>query len=220
VVARYPQRDWILVDLYSGARTLRADVSAFDRLATAVTDLIGELARGPIVLAGNSTGGMLAQTIAITGQVELEALVLVGTGASAEGVREPFRAALRDWLQADGVPPAQQTRDLVRALVADVPDPAAFDRYVEAVVSADYRFLRAVLTGLLARDVTDQLGSIRAPTLVVRGVEDNARTAEHVRILCAGIPDSTSIEIRNSGHSPMVDQPAAFEAAVRQFLHD
>jgi len=68
-----------------------------------------------------------------------------------------------------------------------------------------------VLTGLLARDVTDQLGSIRAPTLVVRGVEDKARTAEHVRILCAGIPDSTSIEIRNSGHSPMVDQPAAFE---------
>ncbi len=220
VVSRYPERKWILVDLYSGAKSIPADAGAFDAMATAVAGVIGEVSEGPAVLAGNSTGGLLAQTIAIAGDPLLEALVLVGTGASAEGVSAPFRAALREWLGAEGTPPAEQTRQLVRSLLAHLPDEDTFATYVDAVVSADYPFLRAVLTGLLGRDVTDRLPSIGVPTLVIRGEQDEARTKEHVRILCAGIPDCTAVEIAAAGHSPMVDQPAVFEAALRLFLHD
>lgn len=218
VVARYPERTWVLVDLYSGARTIEADDRAFSRLAAAVVNLIDEVSDGPVVLAGNSTGGLLAQTIAITESQALEALVLVGTGASAEGVRAPFRATLREWLGATDRASADLTRSVVQSLLASTPAAETFEVYATEVSSADYPFLSAVLRGVLAGDVTDRLPSIAVPTLVIRGDHDAARTEEHVRILCEGIPDCVAVEIADAGHSPMVDQPQAFEVALRDFL--
>jgi 3-oxoadipate enol-lactonase len=218
VVERFPERDWVLVDLYSGAAAISADDNSFDGLAAAVTALIGEVADGPVVLAGNSTGGLVAQTIAIAGRPPLEALVLVGTGASAVGIPAPFRATLAEWLDAEGAPTPELTRSAVRSLLAADPDPATFEVYADAVASADYPFLSAVLRGVLGRDLTDQLPGIDVSTLVVRGEQDAARTEEHVRILCAGIPDCTSVEIAGAGHSPMVDRPELFGSALRDFL--
>jgi 3-oxoadipate enol-lactonase len=216
VVELFGERDWVLVDLYSSARTMPADDSAFDRLAAAVCSLIEEVATGPVVLAGNSTGGLLAQTIAISGRPPLDALVLVGTGASAVGVPAPFRARITEWLNAPGGPDLGLTRAAVRSLLASTPD--ALGGYVDAVVAADYLFMSAVLRSVLSRDLTDQLPGIRVPTLVVRGELDAARTREHVRVLCAGIPDSVAVEITGAGHSPMVDRPEAFDSALREFL--
>lgn len=218
VVATLGERDWILVDLYSGARGLAADHTALDGLAAAVSALIDEVADGPVVLAGNSTGGLLAQVIAIAGRPRLEALVLVGTGASTAGVKAEFRATLGSWLDAAGAPEPALTRSVVRSLLASDPAPDAFRDYTEAVTSADYPFLSAVLRGVLGRDLTDQLPRIAVPTLVIRGAQDAARTEEHVRVLCAGIPDCANVEITMAGHSPMVDQPEAFDRALREFL--
>jgi 3-oxoadipate enol-lactonase len=220
VLERFPERDWVLVDLYSGAETIAADDGAFAGLAAAVTDLVTEVTEGPVVLAGNSTGGLLAQTIAIVGTLPLEALVLVGTGASAEGVRAPFRATLGEWLGAKGDPDPALTATVVRALLHTTPDPETLATYTDAVTSADYPFLAAALRGVLAGDVTAGLPRIGVPTLVIRGEQDQARTPEHVRILCAGIPDCRSVEIAEAGHSPMVDQPAVFAAALRDFLDE
>jgi 3-oxoadipate enol-lactonase len=218
VVATFPERDWILVDLYSGAHRIPADHTAFDGLAAAVSGLLDEVADGPVVLAGNSTGGLLAQAIAIAGRPRLDALVLVGTGASAAGVKAEFRATLGSWLDAAGAPEPALTHSVVRSLLARDPDPDTFREYTEAVTSADYPFLSAVLRGVLGQDLTDQLPRVAVPTLVIRGARDAARTEEHVRVLCAGIPDCASIEIAMAGHSPMVDQPEAFDRALREFL--
>jgi 3-oxoadipate enol-lactonase len=220
VVERFPERDWILVDLYSGARTFPADDHALAALAAAVTELIPEVTEAPVVLMGNSTGGLLAQTIAIAGTPPLEALVLVGTGASAEGVRAPFRETLGEWLGAgaQGEPDPELTRAAVRSLLFVDPAPEDMATYADAVTSADYPFLSAVLRGVLAGDVTAGLPRIGVPTLVIRGVQDAARTEEHVRILCAGIPDARSVDIADAGHSPMVDRPAVFDVALREFL--
>jgi len=216
VVELFPERDWVLVDLYSGARTMPADDSAFDQLAAAVSSLIEEVATGPVVLAGNSTGGLLAQTIAISGRPPLDALVLVGTGASAVGVPAPFRATLGEWLSAPWSPDSGLTRAAVRSLLASTPD--ALGMYEEAVLTANYPFMSAVLRSVLDRDLTEELPGIGVPTLVVRGEEDAARTEEHVRVLRAGIPDCVAVEIAGAGHSPMVDRPVAFDSALRDFL--
>ncbi|MFC7657302.1 alpha/beta fold hydrolase [Pseudonocardia benzenivorans] len=77
-----------------------------------------------------------------------------------------------------------------------------------------------MLRGVLAGDVVDRLPEISVPTLVVRGTEDAARTEEHVATLVAGIPDCRAVEIAEAGHSPMVDTPREFAAAVRELLGD
>ena len=218
IVERMPERDWLLVDMYSGARAIAADDEALPHLASAVTELVAERCDGPVVLMGNSTGGLIAQILAISGVPPLEALVLVGTGASAAGVKPPFRATLGDWLAANGSPEPELTRAAVRSLLFTTPDPEPLRTYCDAVTDADLPFLSAVLSGVLAADVIADLPRIGVPTLVVRGAEDAARTTEHVRILREGIPDCRTVEIPQAGHSPMVDTPDEFAGALRGFL--
>ncbi|MEZ7003602.1 alpha/beta fold hydrolase [Streptomyces sp. AD55] len=69
-------------------------------------------------------------------------------------------------------------------------------------------------------DLTPRLARITAQTLVVRGSEDCARTAEHAAVLAAGIPAARSVEMRGAGHSPMVDQPDRFAGLVAAHLDE
>jgi pimeloyl-ACP methyl ester carboxylesterase len=220
VVELMPERDWVLVDMYSGAGTIPADDGAFDALAAAVTSAVEEYTDQPVVLMGNSTGGLLAQVIAIAGRPPLDSLVLVGTGATAAGVKAPFRATLGEWLDAGGSAAPASTAAVVRSLVYRDPPADDMALYAEAVETADYPFLSAVLRGVLGGDVVDRLPQISVPTLVIRGAEDAARTGEHVATLMAGIPDCRAVEIPLAGHSPQVDTPAEVAAAMRDLLRD
>lgn len=220
VVELMPERDWVLVDMYSGAGTIPADDGAFDALAAAITSAIEEYTDAPVVLMGNSTGGLLAQVIAIAGRPALDSLVLVGTGATAAGVKAPFRATLGEWLDAGGDAAPDSTAAVVRSLVYRDPPADDMALYAEAVETADYPYLSAVLRGVLGNDVVAQLPRISVPTLVIRGVEDAARTEEHVATLMAGIPDCRNVEIPAAGHSPQVDTPREFDEAMRGFLGD
>jgi pimeloyl-ACP methyl ester carboxylesterase len=75
-----------------------------------------------------------------------------------------------------------------------------------------------VLNSAFALDLRPELPKVTAPTLIVRGELDAARTRAHVEELLAGIPNSTALEIPQAGHSPQVDSPEAFSRALRGFL--
>jgi pimeloyl-ACP methyl ester carboxylesterase len=57
------------------------------------------------------------------------------------------------------------------------------------------------------------------PTLVVVG-EDDAEFRAAGDYMATKIPDARLAVIPAAGHSPNLDQPDAFEAAVRSFLHE
>ena len=93
-----------------------------------------------------------------------------------------------------------------------------FDRFVETVANANKAFVGAVLNRAFDPDLRPELPKITAPTLIIRGEHDAARTRAHVEELLAGIPGSTAVEIAGAGHSPQVDSPEAFSRALRGFL--
>ena len=74
--------------------------------------------------------------------------------------------------------------------------------------------------GMLAqRDgrVIESLASIRVPTLVLVGEKDQAFLSA-TDYMAAKIPGAEKVIIANAGHASNIDQPAAFNAAVRSFL--
>jgi pimeloyl-ACP methyl ester carboxylesterase len=62
------------------------------------------------------------------------------------------------------------------------------------------------------------VGSIRCPTLLVRGEQSNVLAEETVNRFLAEVPGSEAAVVRAAGHSVMGDNPSGFLAAVRPFL--
>jgi pimeloyl-ACP methyl ester carboxylesterase len=60
---------------------------------------------------------------------------------------------------------------------------------------------------------------ITCPALVVHGTESDVLLAEAARRIPETLPSVAVVDIERAGHFVMGDNPAAFEAAIRDFLH-
>lgn len=191
-----------------------ASPSGLARAALAVLDERG-VTQADVV--GNSVGGIVAQLLAADHPDRVRRLVLIGTGAALGGPPTAFGAMVSRWIERPDARPTL-VGQLVDALVA-VPHPKdARERYVDAVLAADPDFLAAVLSASRGTDLRPRLRDITAPTLVIRGEHDTARTREHVAELVAGIADAHAVELPGLGHSPMVEDPHAVAALVLAHL--
>ena len=205
-----------VLDLYSLGDGRWEELAGPRGIAAAVLALLDAEGIARCALAGNSTGGVAAQLVAIAQPARVATLVLVGTGASTDGLPADYRAEVEAWMESD--PDGSRSAALVRRLLSRDPPPERMSVYVEAVRRANRPFMVRTLEGVLGLDLRPQLSAIRARTLVIRGSLDAARTRAHVRALLAGIDASIAIELEGSGHSPMVDSAEAFVPIVRAFL--
>jgi pimeloyl-ACP methyl ester carboxylesterase len=205
------------VDWYSLGDGAWAPWASPEGLAEAAVTLLDELGQERVDVVGNSVGGIVAQLLAARHPARVRRLVLVGTGASLGGRPTAFGELVSAWVGGTGDRATLAGR-LVDALVAKPVDDAARTTYLRAVRDADPDFVSAMLGAARGLDLRPELPAISAPTLVVRGEHDSARTPEHVAELLAGIPDATAVEMPGCGHSPMIEQPAAFAALIRAHL--
>lgn len=65
--------------------------------------------------------------------------------------------------------------------------------------------------------VIESLPSIAVPTLVLVG-ENDAQFRPSADYMAAKIPGAEKVILEKAGHAANIDQPAAFNAAVRAFL--
>ncbi|MGH8883471.1 MAG: alpha/beta fold hydrolase, partial [Stackebrandtia sp.] len=166
---------------------------------------------------------IVSQLIAAQAPQRVRRLVLVGTGASTAGNLPGFAAAVERWtsgIHHGHAASRAAVEETVAMLFSSPPTHTEWDTYIDAVMRADPAYLAAVLGKARELDLTSRLPAITASTLIVRGTEDCARTAEHARALAAGIPDSRSVEMTGAGHSPMVDHPADFNRLIADHLGD
>jgi 3-oxoadipate enol-lactonase len=215
-VAGLSGRPRYVLELYSLGEGPWEALASPQGIATAVFALLDAEAITRCALAGNSTGGVAAQLVAITQPARVSTLVLIGTGASTDGLPGDYRAEVEAWMASD--PDGSRSAALVRRLLSRDPPAERMAAYVDAVRRANRPFMVRTLEGVLGLDLRPRLGAIDARTLVVRGSLDAARTRAHVRALLAGIRDSVAIELEGAGHSPMVDSAERFVPIVRAFL--
>lgn len=198
-------------------------IYTMDAMADDVIELLDALGiREPVAIGGHSMGGYVALSIAARYPERLRALMLVSTRAGADS---PTAARGREDLArevetsgsvakvADAMLPkllAVTTRDRRPDLVLKVRE------IMERTVS---RAVAGALRGMAVRsDRTADLPEITAPTLVLAGAEDQLIPLDDSRQMADALPDARLVVIPDAGHLPSMENPAATDEAMMQFL--
>jgi pimeloyl-ACP methyl ester carboxylesterase len=157
-------------------------------------------------VGGLSLGGFLSLAFHLVHPDRVRALLLFDTGPGYK--RDDGRRRWNSWAIARG-----------KSFESD--GLAALGQSPEVMMgSHDPQGLARAARGILTQQtnqVIESLPSIGVPTLVLVGSEDRA-FLDAADYMAAKIPTATKIVIESAGHASNIDQPAAFNAAVRAFL--
>jgi pimeloyl-ACP methyl ester carboxylesterase len=170
---------------------------------------------------GMSMGGMIAQELALGWPERVRRLVLgcthAGVHHAARQPREAGRAfALRtdDWAERmRALAPFAFARDVDAATLArfidkktrDVQDPVGYQAQIDAV---------------LAHDAYARLPTLRAPTLIITGDDDQVIPAASSDVLHQQIPGSRLEVVPGAGHLFFLEQPERTVALLEDFLDE
>ena len=167
-------------------------------------------------IVGHSMGGTLAMMIGARNPNLAGRIMVVDMlpqpaglfGGSAAGMGG-FADSLRDAMSTP------EGRQLFGSLMSAFSPPDSNNRRSDADV------VGRAMHELARMDLTPQLSRIRAPLTVVYGspsAEGRAATDRSFTSAYASIPSARLVRIDGSGHMVMLDQPARFQAAMRDFL--
>lgn len=168
-------------------------------------------ATGASVLVGNSLGGAIAMTAVVERTPDLDALVLVGSGAKL-AVRED----LRGWLEND----FERAIEFLHGedMLLHDPDPrlvelsqAGMREVGRAVTHRDYLTSHQF-------DLRDRIDEISVPTLAVTGEYDQLTPPMYHEYLAENIPDAEWTTLPDSAHLSMLEAPEHFNETLSAFL--
>lgn len=179
---------------------------------------------GPSRVMGFSTGGSIAQYVAIDHPELVESLVLV---VSASRLSEEGRETCERWRQ---LALGRHWRAL-RADMASVNVTSTMNkRLARAFMSVLGRFVLAApsdpsdfvttLEADLGHDTTGRLSEISAPTLVVGGSEDPFFSVDHLRETAGKIPDAELRVYEGVGHGVPKERKRSFEDDALAFFSE
>lgn len=186
-------------------------------------------------LMAHSWGGLLAQRYAILHADRLRSLILLDSMApSAElwqqeeaelsgRITEADRAAREELMASEAFTnrEASAIRDLLllsfRVQFTDPTRAAELDLYVPDDYMARSARFGALGPELESFDLRGALATVPTPALILYGADEPA-AALGGAALEEALPRAQLVTIAGSGHFPFIEQPAAFLAAVRDFL--
>jgi 3-oxoadipate enol-lactonase len=205
-----------------GASGVTAGTVTMEQMADDLAGLLDALKiTEPIVLCGLSMGGYVAWQFALKYRARLAKLILCDTRAAADS---PEAAAGRlktaDKVLAEGAAPAAE------ALIPKLFAPETYQQQPKIVEETRQVILRTkpegiagALRGMAERpDVTVQLAQLDVPALLICGEHDGISPPSEMRQIASQMPHAKFVEIANAGHMAPLEQPAAVNAAMRDFL--
>lgn len=176
----------------------------------------------PVVLGGLSMGGYVTLSLALRYPDRWRALMLVDTRAGADA---PEAAHLREEM-ARKVEEAEDAEPVTSSMLGRLFSLATRNRRSE-VIEEVYeqmqvitpRAVAAALRGMAARpDRTADLSRIALPTLVLVGSDDQITPPAEARRMAEALPAAQLVVIPDAGHMAPVENPAAVNHAMLEFL--
>jgi pimeloyl-ACP methyl ester carboxylesterase len=164
-------------------------------MADDMLTLLDQLKLDRVDVVGWSDGGIIGLDLAIHRPERVRRLVVIGGNYDANGLTHP------------------------PVVAGELPPPSWL--YSHFALNPDHWpvFYRKVITMWQTQPhySLDQLGSIKAPTLIVAG-EFDVITREHTDQLAKAIPAAQEIIITGATHFVIVDQPHVIDALISRFL--
>jgi rifampin ADP-ribosylating transferase len=188
---------------------------SLDDFAEDVVAFMDALGLHTAVLLGSSSGGYVAQQVAVTHPSRVSGLVLVGAPRSLRG-----RPAFADEVDrlTDPLDPSWVRESLAWfPMFHEVPA-----WYVDARVDDGLRMpaqvWRDALHGLTDAAPPTETGAVTAPTLIVWGGRDELLPRDHAEGLAAAIPHSRLVVYEDTGHLVLWEQPERVAADLVSFV--
>jgi 3-oxoadipate enol-lactonase len=188
-------------------------------LAEDAEHLLAELQPGPVVWIGLSLGGMVGQALALQHPARLKALVIAN---STSGVGEEGRKVWQQRIEAiehgglEAVADAAMQRWFSESFRRERASTVA--RWRRRVVSTPVAGYLGASHAVMHLDLTDRLPQIGVPTLVIAGSVDQGTPPAMSEIIANAVPGARLVMIDGAAHLSVLEQPAAFESAVREFV--
>ena len=207
---RMPGAQVYAIDLPGHGKSGGSGRASIAEYAAFLAGLLDGLRIRRAVIAGHSMGGAIAQQFGLTYPARTAALVLIATGARLRVAPQilqfteldlPAAADLISSLQWGPGTSDQIVRLGKQQLLANRPD----------VIHGDYQACNAF-------DVSDRLGDLRAPTLVVGGTADQLTPPKYATFLAERIAGAQIALVDGAGHMVMLEREEAVARAVEQFL--
>lgn len=201
------------VDLsgHGESQDVNAD-AGYETLSAYVDDVVAVAEEtGDRVLCGNSLGGAVVMWAALKRDLDIDGLVLAGTGARLSVLDDLLR-----WLDDD----FDRAIEFLHGPDRLFHDPD--ERYLavsetamretgQAVTARDFRTCHAF-------DIRDRLADIEVPALAVVGRHDQLTPPWYHETLAEELPYCELALIDDAAHLAMLEQPDAFNSAVESFF--
>ena len=211
-VLRYDTRGHGQTSAPKGAYTL-------DQLAEDLRGLLDGLGIAQTHFVGLSMGGMIGQVFALKHPGRFQSLALCDTtsrypaGAAsvweerirtveAQGMAPMVDPTLARWFTAPFRERRKDVIDRVAALIRDTP-PQGYVGCCHALPKID---------------VTDRLGAVTCPALVIVGEEDPGTPVDMARAMHAALPGAELAILRHASHLSNMEQPDEFSRVLGGFL--
>ena len=211
----------IAIDLPGFGQSPAISEFTVDSVAAEVHDLLQEIHALPCALAGLSMGGYIAMAFYKNSPADVAALLLIdtrATGDTAEGKKR--RNELIDKVTRCG--PCAVVDDMMPRVLSDqtvAAQPLVVDAVRKMMEACSPETMTQALAALRDRpDRTELLASIAEPVLIVVGECDAITPPDDARLMQRSIPHAILSVIADSGHFSPLENPAAVNAAIGQFL--
>jgi pimeloyl-ACP methyl ester carboxylesterase len=168
-----------------------------------------------LVLVGYTLGGCIALQYGLDYPDEVKALVLMTTGMRPRE-RAPAALELREKASVDSEF-YRQWLELMRHQFLFM-EPELGEHLVECHRRigplSQYRDFIAIDQF----DVRDRIHTLKPPLLLIRGVDDPAKTPEYELEIHQALPKSRYVKLTGCGHFPFAERPAEVNRAIDEFL--
>lgn len=180
--------------------------------------LLDHLGIDRAVVGGMSQGGFISLRVALSAPERVRGLILLNTQAGTEDpeVIPLYQGMIDSWV-ADG--PTDELAGTIAGLIVGTPELSS--AWIARWRSRDNATLGQPGTTLLTRDdITDRLGEIQTPALVVHGSADAAIAVDRAELLAKGLSNAELVVVEGGTHSTNLTHPTEVNAAIKQFLRD
>jgi len=170
------------------------------------------------VVGGMSQGGFVSLRFALAHQDRTAGLVLIDTQS---GVEDPEKALQYDLMHEvwTGSGAADQLLDMVAAIIVGN-DRAESAEWKARWKALDPARLTSIYRTLMDRDdVTERLGELHMPAIVIHGTEDVAIDISIGERLCSNLSGCRGVvRVKGAGHASNVTHPEPVNRAIADFL--
>jgi pimeloyl-ACP methyl ester carboxylesterase len=202
----------IAVDLPGHGRCRKSGKRKIEDYALVVADFMGKINPPKPIVCGLSMGGAIAQQLLLDYRDQMEAGILISTGARLKVLPAIFESIDKDY---------SGFVEMVGKLAASKKtDPKLVQTYKEETARCRPGITFGDFQACNEFDVMERLSSIDAPVLVVSAEDDVLTPPKYCEALQKAIEKAKLIRIPEAGHIVPMEKPDDVNQAIEKFLDE